>query len=466
MTGLDTRHRLQEFFYYPKLSAEEDRVTDPDYFATYLRDDAVSEPDSFIYVHVPFCDYLCHFCPFYKTLNQTTPAEVREAFVSSLIREIEIYASAPLTRRRAIRWIEFGGGTPTSLSTDQLCRILDALHANFNLDRCEFVTLESEALTLQDTSKLRSLKALGLNRVSFGVQTFKEPLRRKLGLKPTVRDIHLAAESIREAGIAEFAVDLLYSLPDQSVDELALDVDSVLSLKPDYVDTYLLTLWESSWFKEQIAAGKPFTTRPSDRDSVAMFLVILDRMASANYQPIHSFTFGRGQRRYTDNIKQHILNDGDMIGLGPSARGHIGSRQYSNIASVDEYIAMLSAGELPVSVGMEVSSAERAHRLMVMFPSMLLRIAEEHIPASREFADTISEMVEAGYMSRAGGEVVMTNQGMIWAGNISRLFFSPEQKAKMTRAHLFSLRNKLNPYNQDLIGITKRRPDRQNVATR
>jgi coproporphyrinogen III oxidase-like Fe-S oxidoreductase len=466
MTALDTRHRLQEFFYYPKLSAEEDRVTDQDSFATYLRDDAVSEPDSFIYVHIPFCDYLCHFCPFYKTLNQTTPAEVKEAFVSSLIREIEIYASAPLTRRRAIHWIEFGGGTPTSLSTDQLCRILGALYANFNLDRCEFITLESEALTLQDTGKLRSLKKLGLNRVSFGVQTFKEPLRRKLGLKPAVRDLYAAAESIRAAGIAEFAVDLLYSLPDQSVDELALDAESVLSLEPDYVDTYLLTLWEGSRFKEQIAEGKTFATRPSDQDSVAMFQIILDRMASANYQPIHSFTFGRGERRYTDNIKRHILNDGDMIGLGPSARGHIGSRQYSNVASVDEYIALLSAGKLPVGVGMEVSPAERAHRLMVMFPSMLLRIAEEDIPASRGFADTISEMAETGYLSRAGGEVAVTSQGLIWAGNISRLFFSPEQKAKMTRAHLFSLRNKLNPYNQDLVGITKGRPDLRNAAAR
>ena len=329
---------------------------------------------------------------------------------------------------------------------------------NFNLDDCEFITLEGEALTLQDTGKLRSLKKLGLNRVSFGVQTFKEPLRRKLGLKPTVRDLYVAAESIREAGIAELSVDLLYNLPDQSVDELAEDVETVLSLEPDYVDTYLLTLWDNSRFKKQVDEGRAYAKYPSDGEGVAMFQAVLDRMASANYRPIHSCTFGRGERRYADNIKRHILRDGDMIGLGPSARGHIRDRQYSNVASVDEYIALLSAGELPVGAGMEVSPAERAHRLMVMFPSMLLRIAEEGIPDLSGFAETVSEMVDAGYMSRAGGEVIMTDQGLTWAGNISRLFFSPEQKAKMTRAHLYSLRNKLNPYNQDLVGITKGRP--------
>lgn len=466
MGTLDTRQRLREFFYYPKLSDEEDRVAVPGSFAAYLRAEPTGMPDSFIYIHIPFCDYLCHFCPFYKTLNQTTSAEVKEAFVASLIQEIEIYAAAPLTRRRAIHWVEFGGGTPTSLSTEQLHRIIEALYENFDLDNCEFITMEGDALTLQDTEKLSSLVQLGLNRVSFGVQTFKEPLRRKIGLKPEVSDLYAAAESIRRAGVQEFAVDLLYNLPDQSVDELALDVETIYSLGSDYIDTYPLTLWDNSRFKRQIEEGKRYSKLPSDSDSVAMFEVILDRMRCADYHPIHSYTFGRGERRYTDNVKRHILDDGDMIGLGPSSRGHINDRQYTNVASVDGYISALSAGTLPVSAGMQVSSEERAHRLMVMFPSLLLQVREDDVPGFERFAGVVAEMVDAGYMTRTGRDIAMTDSGLTWAGNISRLFFSAEQKAKMTRAHLYSLRNRLNPYNQDSSGITKGRGARRGEGVR
>lgn len=455
MTTLNTNQRLREFFYYPKLSDEEDRVLDQRQFASYLDDPPPGEPvDTFVYIHIPFCDYLCHFCPFYKTLNQTTPEETREAFVRSLVREIELYAAAPMLAGRRILWVEFGGGTPTSLTTDQLSAVLHALRSNFDLAGCEFITMEGDALTLQEEEKLGTLAGLGLNRVSFGVQTFKESLRRRLGLKPTIDDLYAAAATIRRAGIGEFAVDLLYNLPDQSVEELGTDVETIFSLDPDYVDTYPLTLWDNSRFKHQVEAGKMYTKRPNDEDNVRMYRRIQREMAARHYAAAHSYTFARGEPRpYITNVKEHILADGDMIGLGPSSRGHIRDRQYTNVASIDGYIAHLAQDRLPVSVGMSVSPQERAHRLMVMFPSLLLTVDESAVPHFDRFADTVDALHRDGYLHRRDGRIEMTPEGLIWAGNISRLFFSAEQRAKMTRAHLYSLRHRLNPYNQDGAGV-------------
>jgi oxygen-independent coproporphyrinogen-3 oxidase len=454
VTTLNTNQRLREFFYYPKLSNEEDRVLDQRKFAAYLAEPAPAESvDSFIYIHIPFCDYLCHFCPFYKTLNQTTSEETRAAFVRSLIHEIELYSAAPLMAGRRIHWVEFGGGTPTSLSTDQLSAVLRALRSNFDMDGCEFITMEGDALTLQEEDKLVALAELGLNRVSFGVQTFKEPLRRKLGLKPTIDDLYAAAASIRRAGIGEFAVDLLYNLPDQSVEELGTDVRTIFSLDSDYIDTYPLTLWDNSRFKHQVEAGKMYTKRPNDEDNIRMYRLIQQEMEAHGYAAVHSYTFARGHRRYIVNVKNHILRDGDMIGLGPSSRGHIRDRQYTNVASIDAYIGSLARDELPVSLGMFVSPQERAHRLMVMFPSLLLAVDESAVPHFDRFADTVDALRRDGYLNRRGGQIEMTREGLVWAGNISRLFFSQEQRAKMTRAHLYALRHKVNPYNQDTVGV-------------
>ena len=113
-------------------------------------------------------------------------------------------------------WVEFGGGTPTSVEPEFLDAVLTALHDAFDLSRCQVITMEGEALTLQDSAKLALLRSHGVNRVSFGVQTFKRGAAPQARTEADVADVRRAADAVRAAGMSEFAVDLLYNLPDQS----------------------------------------------------------------------------------------------------------------------------------------------------------------------------------------------------------------------------------------------------------
>lgn len=457
MTSLDFKDRLAEFFYYPKLSEEEDKVNDRASFTAYLD----AEPDVrpiFIYLHIPFCDYLCHFCPLFKTLNEQTPYAVKKRFFNALVAEIYRYGKSNFLRGRSVRWVEIGGGTPTSVEPEFLDAVLAALHDAFDLSRCQVITMEGEALTLQSSAKLTLLRGYGVNRVSYGVQTFREELRRKLGLKPTVADVRRAADAVREAGMAEFAVDLLYNLPDQSLGTLRDDLARTFDLRPDYIDVYSLTLWENTRFKAIVENSDRFSTKPSNDMSIAMFETLRTIMRDNGYDAVHSCTFATttAEHPYIEGIKQHLLAEGHSIGIGPSSRGFVADHQYVNTTSLEEYMATIESDLLPVSVGAHCSTAEKAHRLMVMFPFLLQAIPLSRVPEHEVFAEEIEQLKAAGYLAESGGWLRTTDLGMTWAGNISRIFFSTSQKAKMTRSYLFAMRERLNPYNQDRAGISRR----------
>jgi len=456
MTSLDFKDRLGEFFYYPKLSNEEDSVDDRKTFTSFLD----REPDDrpvYIYIHLPFCDYLCHFCPLFKTLNQMTPYQTKKRFFDALIAEIYHYGECNFLRGRAVAWVEFGGGTPTSVEPEFLDAVLTALHDAFDLSRCQVMTMEGEALTLQDSAKLALLRGHGVNRVSYGVQTFKEDLRRRLGLKPTIADVRRAADAVRAAGMSEIAIDLLYNLPDQSQKTLRDDLASAFALRPDYIDVYSLTLWENTRFKAMVEGSDRFTALPSNDQSISMFEMLRTVMRDNGYDALHSFTFATAGPRhpYIDGIKRHLLAGGHAIGIGPSSRGFVADHQYINTTSLEDYMSAIEGGLLPVSLGARCTTEEKARRIMVMFPVLLQEIRLSDIPQREIFAEDIDRLIAGGYLREQDGWLRTTDLGMTWAGNISRAFFSTDQKAKMTRSYLFSMRERLNPYNQDHAGISR-----------
>ena len=455
MTSLDFKDRLGEFFYYPKLSNEEDRIADRKSFTSHL-DGAPDGRPVYIYLHLPFCDYLCHFCPLFKTLNQVTPYLTKKRFFDALIAEIYHYGRSSFFRGRPVDWVEFGGGTPTSVEPEFLDAVLTALHDAFDLSRCPVMTMEGEALTLQDSAKLALLRGHGVNRVSFGVQTFKEDLRRRLGLKPTIADVRRAADAVRAAGMSELAIDLLYNLPDQSEETLRSDLASAFELRPDYIDVYSLTLWENTRFKTLVEDSDRFSARPSNDRSIAMFELLRTIMRGNGYASLHSFTFATADKRhpYVEGIKRHLLAEGHAIGIGPSARGFVADHQYVNTTSLEDYMSAIEGGLLPVSLGARCTTVEKARRIMVMFPVLLQGIRLSDIPRYDLFAEDIDLLMTAGYLQAEDGWLRTTDLGMTWAGNVSRVFFSTDQRAKMTRSFLYSLRERLNPYNQDHAGVS------------
>ncbi|MGB2710985.1 MAG: coproporphyrinogen-III oxidase family protein [Conexibacter sp.] len=448
------KERLREFFYYPKLSRHSDPVDDPSAFAAFLQQSSARTDPFSLYIHVPFCDYLCHFCPFFKVLNHRTPEELKDRFFNAMARELRTYAESPYLKGRKLQWVEFGGGTPSSINAKHLELVLDTVRTSFNLDDAGVITMEGDALTLANRQKIRLIKSLGINRVSFGVQTFHEDLRRKLGLKPKVADLYAAVESIRAAGIEEFAIDLLYNLPDQTPDVFATDLQRGIDLKPDYVDLYSLTLWENTRFKERVAAGKAFAHSPTNAQNIAMFKQAQQRLQDSDYEAVRSYTYAtKRPHKFIDDSKSHIRRRGETVGVGPSSRGYLAYHHYINSSSIETYSELVEAHGLSIDLGAYGGVSEDAHRLMVLFPAMLLDLDVDDVPDFERFVPDVEALVDAGMLWRKGTRIGLTNDGMVWAGNISRRFFSAAQKAHMTESYLYAKRHRVNPYNQDSVGL-------------
>jgi coproporphyrinogen III oxidase-like Fe-S oxidoreductase len=453
----DFKHRLREFFYYPKLSRDTDSVPDQRAFTAYLNEPAQRSDPFSMYIHIPFCDYLCHFCPFMKVLNQQTDAGLKRRFFEAMAWELRTYAASPYLAGRQLEWIEFGGGTPTSIEPEYLELLLSTIHDNFQVRPNTVITMEGDAITLADRAKMALLRSYGVNRVSFGVQTFNEQLRRRLGLKPTVEDLYRAVESIRDVGMHEFAIDILYNLPDQSQQTLASDIEQAMTLAPDYIDFYSLTLWENTTFKQRVEEGKTFTLPPSNERNIAMFGQIQAAMRGHGFEAARSYTYvTKAPHEFIQLSKNRIRQRGEALGIGASSRGYVGSRHFINASSIEHYTELAEAGLLPVELGAVCGPDEEAHRLMVLFPAMLLEIDTADVPGyERLFAPIVADLVAAGHVWTRHGRIGLTDSGMLWAGNISRQFFSPVQRGRMTESFLYTLREHVNPYNQDRVGVRK-----------
>lgn len=452
------RERLREFFYYPKLSKEQDSVQSPRTFGHFSSVASAPQRATGLYIHIPFCDYLCYFCPFFKVLTSRTSSEEIARFFGALQTEIRMHATLGGLEGRTLSYIEFGGGTPTSVEPRFIAAVLETVREHFSLGPDCTITMEGDALGLKQKQKVSELTEAGVNRFSFGVQTFDEELRRKIGVKPTVTDIHDAAANVKESDANEFAIDLLYNLPDQTVAGFADDVEQALCLEPDYIDLYSLTLWDNTSFHDRVLAKKGFKTAPTNENNLEMFDVGFERLRSSGYEAVRSYTFARPPvPAYIEQQRHVIVNRGDSIGVGPSSRGYVDGNHYINVSDLEAYCSMLEDGTPPIELGSRSDCEEDARRLMVLFSSMLLRIDITDVP---EYADLferdVDRLVSAGHMQRTGDQLVLTKSGMTWAGNIGREFFSSAQKRKMTEAFVYSLRESVNPYNQDRIGVRRK----------
>lgn len=450
--------RLREFFYYPKLNKETDSASATPTLLNFLS--TSDRRDGFsLYTHIPFCNYLCHFCPFFKVLNSMISRDVRSRFFTAIENEIAKYGEAPYFSMRELEWIEFGGGTPTSMSLGEAKGIFTAIRNSFNLRRGAVITMEGDALTLSEEGKVEGLLDLGVNRFSFGVQTFDEPLRRKLGIKPTVQDLRKAANTLHAHGVEEFAIDLLYNLPDQTSESFQRDIDLALELEPAYIDFYPLTLWENTRFKDKVDSLRGFSQKPTTQANLELFEIARSRMLKLGWKAVRSYTFATpNPHPFIDVSQARLRAQGESIGIGPSSRGFIGGRHLINESSIDGYIQEIEAGRFPIDLGCECSEEEQVRRLMVLFPSMLLWVDTATIPNySVLFEQQVNSLIKNGFIEQTGTIIKLTTAGQAWAGNVSREFFSADQKRAMTTSYLYARREGLNPYNQDHVGVSSRR---------
>jgi oxygen-independent coproporphyrinogen III oxidase len=292
-----------------------------------------------IYIHVPFCRARCSYCDFATGTYQQTAAA---RYVSALIQELTVHAHAhtPVT----VDTIYFGGGTPSLLTPAQVEAILCVVHEQFRIARDVEVTMEMNPGTVTPET-LRAYRALGVNRASFGLQTFDDEQLRRLGRTHTAADARRTFAHLRAAGFDNISFDLIAGLPAQTVAEWAHNLDEALALRPEHLSLYLLEVHEGTPLAEQLTRG--MWPQPDADVAAEMYRLLLARMTGAAYEHYEISNFARPGFASRHNLK--YWTGAPYYGFGNSAHSYDGARlRWANERDAARYVELIEANQRAV----------------------------------------------------------------------------------------------------------------------
>lgn len=298
-----------------------------------------------IYIHIPFCRSRCSYCDFATGMYQ---AELAERYVRALVREIGNWNENESPA--AVDTVYFGGGTPSLLTPEQIEQILQAVHDRFEiLDGAE-VTLEMNPASVSSSDelsnqKLRKFRQLGINRASFGAQTFDDRELKQLGRTHTSADIPTTFHRLREAGFDNINFDLIAGLPGQTLAGWKRNLDLALKLRPDHLSLYLLDVHEGTPLADQIRNGM----RPKPDDDLAgeMYQHMLDEVCAAGYQHYEISNFCLPGLESRHNTK--YWSGAAYYGFGCSAHSYDGwRRRWANERDIAKYVDLVEHQGSPV----------------------------------------------------------------------------------------------------------------------
>ncbi|MGA0899708.1 MAG: radical SAM family heme chaperone HemW [Luteolibacter sp.] len=275
-----------------------------------------------LYLHIPFCHRVCPYCSFYKHTPGRTPIG---EFIDALGEE----ARRRITRQP--RTLYLGGGTPSMLSPGHLERLFRQLHDIINFEQLEEVTLEANPATF-DLKKAELFKQLGVTRVSLGIQSFNPHVLETLGREHDPEQADESVHVLREAGISEINIDLMFSIPGQSKTDWQGSLERSIALKPHHISAYNLTYEEDTTFFESLQRGEMDMNEDRDAGQFHLADKVLcaagfDHYETSNYAQVgHDSTHNRG-----------YWQGEDYLGLGPSAVSTLSRIRSMNVADTAAY---------------------------------------------------------------------------------------------------------------------------------
>ena len=281
-----------------------------------------------LYLHIPFCHRVCPYCSFYKHTPGSTPIG---AFVDALAVEAKNRITTP------VRTIYLGGGTPSMLSPGHLTRLFSALQQVIDFTKLDEVTLEANPATF-DVAKARLFRDLGVTRVSLGIQSFTPHVLETLGREHSVKQASEAVGILREAGVPQVNIDLMFSIPGQSQTDWEDTLRHAVSLSPDHISAYNLTYEEDTAFFESLRRGEVGMNEDVD---ARFFTLADDFLTSEGFEHYETSNYSKPGKHSTHN--QGYWQGEDYLGLGPSAVTTLGNERSKNVADTAKYVSQVTA---------------------------------------------------------------------------------------------------------------------------
>jgi oxygen-independent coproporphyrinogen-3 oxidase len=384
-----------------------------------------------LYLHIPFCRKRCKFC-YFRVYTDKNARDV-ETYLEALVKEVTLYSRLPVVGGRPLKYVYFGGGTPSYLSAGQLRGLIERLQAALPWDGVEEVTFECEPGTLQ-LHKLEALRELGVTRLSLGIENFDPKILEFNGRAHLEEEIHRAYDWARGLGFEQINIDLIAGMVGESWDNWRQVVAKTLALAPDSVTIYQMELPYNTVFSRELRMvgddGPELAVAdwPTKR---AWVDYAFDTLLPAGYEVSSAYTLVKDRRRCRFVYRDALWHGADMFGTGVASFGHVRGVHMQNVDTWEQYVALLDRGELPLGRALPVTPRQRLIR------EMILQLKTGRLDAAYfrdkfgvdvrgEFAEAFGRLQEGGHLELAANRVEVTRKGLLQVDRLLPSFFEPE----------------------------------------
>ncbi|MEM6793009.1 MAG: coproporphyrinogen-III oxidase family protein [Acidobacteriota bacterium] len=349
---------------YPPFSFwDRDGVTD---YGSMLEEPGNSETPLGLYMHIPFCRKRCKFCYFRVYVDKNT--EEVERYLEALGREVELYAEQAAVAGRPLRFIYFGGGTPSYVPLKLLDRLLERVRGAFSWNEVQEVTFECEPGTLT-RPKVEYYRNMGVTRLSVGVENWNQDILRENGRAHAVKEIHRCLPWIREAGFDQLNIDLIAGMVGETWESWKDSVAKTIDLGPDSVTIYQMELPFNTVYSKGILGGEHESPVADWATKRAWNDYAIDEMCANGYEVSSAYTLVKkreGGQKGRFVYRDSLWHGADMMGTGIASFGHIGGIHAQNLAGWNDYLETVESGRLPLGRAYVTESRERLTRELIL----------------------------------------------------------------------------------------------------
>jgi len=372
-----------------------------------------------LYLHIPFCFHKCHYCDFYSITHQSP--ERMNAFVDRMLRELEQWGTTPVTIRP--KTIFFGGGTPTLLPIDSMRRLIEGLQARLDFSDVDEWTIEANPATVS-RDYCEMLRSLGVNRLSFGAQSFKRDELKALERHHDPDDVARSIQIAREAGFARLNLDLIYAIPGQDLASWSDSLESAIGLGTSHLSCYGLTYEPNT----PITVRRRLRQLQQAEESLELHMLhhARHRLARAGLAAYEISNYAAPGEECRHNLV--YWTGGDYIGLGPSAASHVQGWRWRSRPHLGEWERCVDAAALPAIEVEHLSPRQRAGELAML----LLRLsdglnysdfsARTGLDARELWSDPIRRYSDAGLLEADNNRVRLSPRGLAVADALAAEF--------------------------------------------
>ncbi|MCH2125038.1 MAG: coproporphyrinogen III oxidase family protein [Pirellulaceae bacterium] len=384
-----------------------------------------------LYLHIPFCRKRCKFC-YFKVFTDNKASDI-ETYVQALSREIELVSQLPVMGQRPFRFVYFGGGTPSFLSPKQLTSLVDRLRQSVNWDRAEEVTFECEPGTLSET-KIKTIRDLGVTRLSLGVENFSDDLLRENGRAHLSPEVYKSWKWIVEADFPNVNIDLISGMVGETWDNWKENIRRTIELSPESVTIYQMELPFNTVYSKDILGNKIETPVADWAMKRAWLDYAYDELLAAGYHVSSAYTLVKDPGKVNFSYRDNLWMGSDLLATGIASFGHVSGIHYQNLPEWSQYIdPLLQEGRLPLGRSLTPTPQQSLIREMILLLKRGYLDAgyfrdKFDVEIVTEWQDVWDAYADDGMLAVDGDRIELSRKGLLHADALLPAFFEPQHQ--------------------------------------